>query len=205
MNEFMYCLKTYQRQSGLTWRQLVAMCQYSYRVRPHIMPQRATIQRIATCLGLSQAEQDMWLISAGYAPTVLLQYGHWPHELQRYFQALLDCRPGEPVCALPPPRPLPSVAAELRRLRRARGWTQQQLAQRAGYSAGAIRSIERTRRRPRRLTLVDLADALQLTDCERGTLYLAATLAPPVICAYGWWPAAVDQAIRRRIAHAVTH
>lgn len=52
-----------------------------------------------------------------------------------------------------------------------RGWSQEELADRSGLSVRAIRDLERGRvRRPRRASLVLLADAFGLTDTERGAV-----------------------------------
>src|SRR5688500_7536997 len=56
----------------------------------------------------------------------------------------------------------------LRRARRAAGWSQEELAERAGLSARAISALERgVNRAPRRDTLDLLADALHLPADER--------------------------------------
>jgi len=60
--------------------------------------------------------------------------------------------------------------AVLRRHRRARGLTQEALAERARLSRDAISALERSRRRtPRPDTLALLADALELADPERAS------------------------------------
>src|SRR5205823_1297679 len=65
--------------------------------------------------------------------------------------------------------------AVLRRHRRARGLTQEALAERARLSRDAISALERSRRRtPRPDTLALLADALELADPERATFAAAA-------------------------------
>jgi predicted ATPase/transcriptional regulator with XRE-family HTH domain len=63
----------------------------------------------------------------------------------------------------------------LRRHRRARGLTQEALAERARLSRDAISALERSRRRtPRPDTLALLADALELADPERASFAAAA-------------------------------
>ncbi len=63
----------------------------------------------------------------------------------------------------------------LRRLREAAGYSQEELAERAGLSANAISALERgERKRPYPDTLRRLADALDLNDAQRSEL--AATL-----------------------------
>ena len=65
--------------------------------------------------------------------------------------------------------------AVLRRHRRARGLTQEALAERARLSRDAISALERSRRRtPRPDTLALLADALELADPERASFAAAA-------------------------------
>lgn len=53
-----------------------------------------------------------------------------------------------------------SVGEKLRRLRKERGLTQSQLAQRAGIESQTISNLERDRYVPRGSTLQKLADAL---------------------------------------------
>jgi predicted ATPase/transcriptional regulator with XRE-family HTH domain len=68
--------------------------------------------------------------------------------------------------------------AVLRRHRRARGLTQEALAERARLSRDAISALERSRRRtPRPDTLALLADALELADPERASFAAAARAA----------------------------
>ena len=65
--------------------------------------------------------------------------------------------------------------AVLRKHRRARGLTQEALAERARLSRDAISALERSRRRtPRPDTLALLADALELADPERASFAAAA-------------------------------
>lgn len=65
----------------------------------------------------------------------------------------------------------------VRRHRRALGWTQEQLAERAGLSERAIRDIERgTNHLPRQETVRLLADALELAGAERDAFQTAARL-----------------------------
>jgi transcriptional regulator with XRE-family HTH domain len=72
------------------------------------------------------------------------------------------------------PRPQP-FGTLLRRLRLATGLTQEELAARAGLSAGAIGALERgLRRTPQRETLALLADALGLAAPERAQFEAAA-------------------------------
>src|SRR5690348_12233036 len=69
----------------------------------------------------------------------------------------------------------PSFAALLREYRRARGLTQEGLAEAAGLSRDAINALERgIRRAPRHDTLVALARALKLSSEERERLLAAA-------------------------------
>jgi transcriptional regulator with XRE-family HTH domain len=75
----------------------------------------------------------------------------------------------------------------LRRLRDAAGLTQEELAERAGLSPKGVSDLERgKRRRPYPHTVRSLADALGLSEDERGSLFAAvpkrggvADLAPP--------------------------
>jgi predicted ATPase/DNA-binding XRE family transcriptional regulator len=69
--------------------------------------------------------------------------------------------------------------AVLRKHRRARGLTQEALAERARLSRDAISALERSRRRtPRPDTLALLADALELADPERASFAAAARQVP---------------------------
>src|SRR5579872_420345 len=64
-----------------------------------------------------------------------------------------------------------TFASHLRRLRRAAGLTQEELAERAGLSPRAISDLERgTRRAPHRDTLERLAGALELSSLQRDAL-----------------------------------
>ncbi len=64
--------------------------------------------------------------------------------------------------------------ARLRRLREAAGLTQEELAERAGLTAKGISDLERgRRRRPYPHTVRSLADALGLSEGERGSLFAA--------------------------------
>lgn len=79
---------------------------------------------------------------------------------------------------------LPSLSfgALLRRYRRAAGLTQEELAERARLSRGAIDTLERgARRAPRKETLALLAEALALTASERAVLEAAAHQQGPAI------------------------
>ncbi|MDP8974589.1 MAG: helix-turn-helix domain-containing protein [Actinomycetota bacterium] len=68
-----------------------------------------------------------------------------------------------------------SFGARLRRLREAAGFTQEELAARAGLSSDAVSALERgQRKRPYPHTVRALADALDLTGAERDALISAA-------------------------------
>jgi tetratricopeptide (TPR) repeat protein/transcriptional regulator with XRE-family HTH domain len=73
---------------------------------------------------------------------------------------------------------------QVRALRLRLGVSQEELARRAGIDAKTVRMIENGRRMPRPSTMRQLADALQLDDCDREAFYAAATPAaahePPV-------------------------
>jgi transcriptional regulator with XRE-family HTH domain len=60
-----------------------------------------------------------------------------------------------------------SFGAWLQRQRRARGWTQEELAERAGLSVQAISVYERSRKLPHKETFARLAEALALGAAER--------------------------------------
>src|SRR5437879_13574770 len=63
----------------------------------------------------------------------------------------------------------------LRALRAAAGLTQEELAEHAGLSGEAVRSLERgRRRRPRGTTVARLADALAVSPADREALLAAA-------------------------------
>jgi predicted ATPase/DNA-binding XRE family transcriptional regulator len=71
-----------------------------------------------------------------------------------------------------------SFSELLRQQRRAAGYSQEELAERAGLSAGAIGSLEQgLRRAPHRDTVKALADALGMSESERGQLEEAAARA----------------------------
>jgi transcriptional regulator with XRE-family HTH domain len=68
-----------------------------------------------------------------------------------------------------------TVAATLHRYRLAAGYTQEELAERAGISARSISDIERgVSKIPHADTMDGLADALGLSPEERATLHAAA-------------------------------
>ena len=69
-------------------------------------------------------------------------------------------------------RPAEALGAVLRRLRAARGWTQEELAERAsaGLSVKTIGNIERGRHRPQRHVIDQIAGALALTAHEHRTV-----------------------------------
>jgi len=64
-----------------------------------------------------------------------------------------------------------SFGEELRRLRKRTGLSQELLAARAGLSPEGVSLLERGRRSPRLTTMRLLADALDLPDTDRSTLY----------------------------------
>jgi transcriptional regulator with XRE-family HTH domain len=66
------------------------------------------------------------------------------------------------------PDRLESLAANIRRLRERRGWTQEQLAESAGLAARYIQTLESPKANPRALVLVAVADAL---DVDVGRLF----------------------------------
>jgi transcriptional regulator with XRE-family HTH domain len=78
-----------------------------------------------------------------------------------------------PVVDAPPP-----FAAELRRWRAARRWSQLDLALRAGTTQRHLSYMEQGRSRPGRAMVVRLAEALGLSLRERNGLLLAAGYAP---------------------------
>src|SRR5579885_2827904 len=63
-------------------------------------------------------------------------------------------------------RNLSSFGAWLQRQRRARGWTQEELAERAGLSVQAISVYERGRKLPHKETFARLAEAFALEEAE---------------------------------------
>jgi transcriptional regulator with XRE-family HTH domain len=74
---------------------------------------------------------------------------------------------------------LPSFGALRRQYRRAAGLTQEELAERAGLSRGAIQTLERgARRAPHKETLALLAEALALGPDDRTAFTLAGRRAP---------------------------
>ena len=58
------------------------------------------------------------------------------------------------------------VGRNAARLRQAAGLTQEQLAERSGFSQQYISSLERGRRNPTVITLFELAQALQVSHVE---------------------------------------
>lgn len=73
--------------------------------------------------------------------------------------------------------------ARLRGLRKARGWTQDELSERANMSLKGVGAIERGHRFPRETTVEALADALQVTVDELTGALLPEAIprpAPPV-------------------------
>jgi tetratricopeptide (TPR) repeat protein/transcriptional regulator with XRE-family HTH domain len=87
----------------------------------------------------------------------------------------------------------------LRSLRLAAGLTQEELADRAGLSAGAVASMERgITRRPYRSSLARLCDALQLADARRQDLIRVARTGREWAAAEGLFPVAGEtgQAMR---------
>jgi predicted ATPase/DNA-binding XRE family transcriptional regulator len=79
------------------------------------------------------------------------------------------------VIAMPSEAPFSEL---LRQHRRAAGYSQEDLAERAGLSVGAIGSLEQgLRRAPHRDTVKALADALGMSESERGQLEEAAASA----------------------------
>jgi putative transcriptional regulator len=62
----------------------------------------------------------------------------------------------------------PTLATTLRRLRGQRGWTQQQLADRAGISKEAVSCYEAGRKRPHRSTAMRIAATLDVPAAHLG-------------------------------------
>jgi ribosome-binding protein aMBF1 (putative translation factor) len=62
-----------------------------------------------------------------------------------------------------PPKP-PHPGIEVRRLRKARGWTQEQLAEKSGISLRVISDLERLKRVTKPSTLRELMQALEKPD-----------------------------------------
>lgn len=58
------------------------------------------------------------------------------------------------------------VGSNVERLRRAQGMTQEQLAERSGFSQQYISGLENGRRNPTVVTLYEIADALGSTPVE---------------------------------------
>ncbi len=71
-------------------------------------------------------------------------------------------------------------AQNLKRLRKSRGWTQEELARRAGLSFQAISHWEKGIRHPMMGTVLALAAAL---DCDPKDLYTAPVEPPVAACA----------------------
>src|SRR5262249_24578979 len=71
-----------------------------------------------------------------------------------------------------------AVGARGKRQGRAAGWTQERLAERAGYSVSYISQLERGERQPLPATAVLLAEALGLESEERAALEAAARGTP---------------------------
>ena len=69
------------------------------------------------------------------------------------------------------------LAANVRRLRGQRGWTQQELADAAELEPRSVRAVEGAKTAPRLDTLVRLADALKVGI---GELFIPARLANPM-------------------------
>src|SRR5262245_28765916 len=82
--------------------------------------------------------------------------------------------PAAPQGAPTPARVSARLGALLKQHRRAAGLTQEQLAERAGYSPVAIRKFEQGTRIPLPDTLDRLTEALALAPDQRGALHLAA-------------------------------
>jgi transcriptional regulator with XRE-family HTH domain len=58
------------------------------------------------------------------------------------------------------------VGRNLRKSRLARGWTQEQLAERSGFSQQYISGLEQGRRNPTVVSLYELAQALKVTPVD---------------------------------------
>jgi transcriptional regulator with XRE-family HTH domain len=67
---------------------------------------------------------------------------------------------------------LSSLAANIRRLRERRGWTQEQLAEEAGVATRYVQTLESPKANPRASILVAIADALAV---DVGRLFQPAT------------------------------
>jgi transcriptional regulator with XRE-family HTH domain len=61
---------------------------------------------------------------------------------------------------VPESDPLASLAANIRRLRERRGWTQERLAEEAGLATRYVQTLESLRANPRASVLVAIAGAL---------------------------------------------
>ena len=73
-----------------------------------------------------------------------------------------------------------TFGARLRRYREAVGFTQEELAQRAGLSANAVGQLERgVRQRPYPHTVRSLADAMELSEGERASLLASVPRSKP--------------------------
>jgi predicted ATPase/DNA-binding XRE family transcriptional regulator len=75
----------------------------------------------------------------------------------------------------------PAFGRLLKRYRRAAHLTQEELAERAGYSSHYVSMLERGVRCPQPLTVDVLADALALHEMDRRALHTAATPHPPAV------------------------
>lgn len=108
-------------------------------------------------------------------------------------------------------QPPSSFAEVLRTLRIAHHYTQEELAERARLGLDTISALERaTRVRPRKITLIQLADALELSDADRAVFFdtargnappsaLAAAPPSPVPWSMGaFWGALPDQPLVAR-------
>jgi len=58
------------------------------------------------------------------------------------------------------------VGRNLRRLRQQKGWTQEQFAERSGFSQQYLSGLEQGRRNPTVVTLYELAQALGVSHVE---------------------------------------
>lgn len=58
------------------------------------------------------------------------------------------------------------VGRNLRRLRQQKGWTQEQFAERSGFSQQYLSGLEQGRRNPTVVTLYELAQALDVSHVE---------------------------------------
>ncbi|HEX6506063.1 MAG TPA: helix-turn-helix domain-containing protein [Chloroflexota bacterium] len=78
-----------------------------------------------------------------------------------------------------------TFGALLKRYRRAAHLTQQELAERAGYSSHYVSMLERGVRSPQPLTIDLLADALTLVETGRAALHAATDPVPPIMAPAG--------------------